>query len=88
MRLRYAFIALVPLVARAQTPVARIVITPASPEVTVGQPLQLKAEAVDSSGRAVPNATIRFQRSVGIFEGGVDQDGLVTAGAPGTSSST
>ena len=58
-------------------PVARVVVTPAAPEVTVGQPLQLKAQAVDSSGRVVPNVTIRFQRAVGIFEGGVDQDGVV-----------
>ncbi len=63
--------------------VAKVVVTPSSPAVTVGQPLQLRAEAVDSAGRVVPNATIRFQRSSGIFEGGVDQAGLVLAGAPG-----
>jgi hypothetical protein len=70
--------------ALAQSPVvARVVVTPASPAATVGEPLQLKAQAVDSSGRTVPNVTIRFQRAVGIFEGGVDQNGLVLAGAPG-----
>ncbi len=64
--------------------VARIIVKPASPEITVGQPLQLSAEAVDSAGRPISGATIRYQRAVGIFEGGVDQAGLVTAGAPGT----
>jgi hypothetical protein len=68
----------------AQAPVvARVVVTPTAPEVIVGKPLQLRAQAVDSSGRVIPNVTIRFQRAVGIFEGGVDQDGLVLAGAPG-----
>ena len=73
----------VPAVLSAQTSVARVVVTPASPEVVVGQPLQLSAKAVDSAGRVVPNATIHFQRSTGIFEGGVDENGLVSAGAPG-----
>jgi len=83
---RTSLILIVAFVSRAgaqSPPVARVVVTPAAPEVTVGQPLQLKAQAVDSSGRVVPNVTIRFQRAVGIFEGGVDQDGVVLAGAPG-----
>src|SRR4029079_15066019 len=67
----------VPAVLSAQTSVARVVVTPASPEVVVGQPLQLSAKAVDSAGRVVPNATTHFQRSTGIFEGGVDENGLV-----------
>src|SRR3954469_5468342 len=75
---------LLPAVLGAQTAtVARVIVSPTSPEVIVGQPLQLKAQAVDSAGRVVPGATIRFQRSTGIFEGGVDQNGLVSAGAPG-----
>lgn len=77
-------IGLLPAALAAQsTGVAKVVVTPASPVATVGQPLQLKAQALDSAGRVVPNAVIRFQRSMGIFEGGVDQDGLVTTGAPG-----
>jgi hypothetical protein len=79
-----ALLAFAPALLFAQTSsVARVVVTPASPELTVGQPLQLSAKAVDSSGRVVPGATIRFQRSTGIFEGGVDENGLVSAGAPG-----
>ncbi|HUQ80956.1 MAG TPA: Ig-like domain-containing protein [Gemmatimonadaceae bacterium] len=66
------------------SPVARLVVTPAVPTIAVGQTLQLKAEAMDSAGRAVPGATIRYQRSGGIFEGSVDQNGVVSAGAPGT----
>ena len=83
-RTSLAFVVAFASISSAQSPaVARVLVTPTAPEVTVGQPLQLKAQAVDSSGRAVPNVTIRFQRAVGIFEGGVDPDGLVLAGAPG-----
>lgn len=79
-----ALLATAPAFVGAQTPsVARVVVTPAAPEVTVGQPLQLTAKAVDSAGRVVPGAAIHFQRSTGIFEGGVDENGLVSAGAPG-----
>ena len=63
--------------------VARVVVTPASPEVTIGVPLQLTAVALDSAGRPVPGVTIRYARNLGIFEGSVDQNGLVNAGAPG-----
>lgn len=81
----FSLLVVFPALLRAQaSSVARVVVTPASPEVIVGRSLQLRAEAVDSAGRAVPGAAIRFQRSVGIFEGGVDENGLVSAGAPGT----
>ena len=80
-----ALLVMAPALLAAQAPtVARVVVTPAAPEVTVGQSLQLTARAVDSAGRVVPGATITFQRSTGIFEGGVDETGLVSAGAPGT----
>lgn len=62
--------------------VARINVTPAAPSVLATQTLQLRAEAVDSAGKPVPGATIRFQGG-SIFEGGVDQQGLVSGGAPG-----
>ena len=79
-----ALLATVPALLAAQaSSVARVVVTPTAPEITVGKPLQLTAKAVDSAGRDVPGATIRFQRSTGIFEGGVDENGLVSAGAPG-----
>ena len=86
MSARYlALVVALSATAGAQTPaVARIVVTPASPEVIVGQSIKLSAVAVDSAGREVRNATIRYQRSMGIFEGGVDQDGVVSAGAPGS----
>ena len=86
LRLSYLAVVLaVPTALHAQQPtVARIVVTPAAPSVVVGETVRLEAQAVDSAGRVVPNATIRFQRSGGIFEGGVDQSGVVSAGAPGT----
>ncbi|HEY4302932.1 MAG TPA: Ig-like domain-containing protein [Gemmatimonadaceae bacterium] len=81
---KFIFVALVPAVLSAQgSAVARVVISPTTPVATVGQPLQLRAQALDSAGHVVSGAVIRYQRSTGIFEGGVDQDGLVLAGAPG-----
>ena len=83
MRLLLAAI-LTPAALAAQThSVARINVTPAAPSLASGDTLQLRAEAVDSAGRPVAGATIRFQGG-SIFEGAVDQNGLVTAGAPGT----
>src|SRR6187402_3562251 len=86
--LRFPYLAVamaVPAALRAQQPtVAKIIVTPASPTVVVGETVRLEAQAVDSAGHVVPNVTIRFQRSGGIFEGGVNQTGVVSAGAPGT----
>ena len=83
MRLAFTAIVLAPgfVAAQAQS-VARINVTPAAPTVLATQTLQLGAEAVDSTGKPVPGATIRFQGG-SIFEGGVDQQGLVSGGAPG-----
>ena len=81
--MRLAAIVLFPSLLAAQSQsVARINVTPASPSVVARQTLQLRAEAIDSVGRPVPDATIRFQGG-SIFEGGVDQQGLVSGGAPG-----
>jgi hypothetical protein len=67
------------------SPVARIVL-PAGPRpvVTAGDTLRLAAEALDSAGRPVPDARIRFVLSGGSFEGAVTPEGLVTAGSTGT----
>jgi|SoiMethySBSTD1v2_1073268.scaffolds.fasta_scaffold06651_10 hypothetical protein len=81
MRLALTAIVLTPSLLAAQS-VARINVTPAAPSVVASETLQLRAEAVDSAGRPVPGATIRFQGG-SIFEGGVDQQGLVSGGAPG-----
>jgi hypothetical protein len=84
MRLLLISLIAIPTLGLAQTPVvARIVVTPAQPVVTTGEKLQLKAVALDSAGRPVPGATIRFQGSA-LFAGGVNQEGIVDAGAPGS----
>jgi hypothetical protein len=69
--------------ALAQT-VARIVITPTNPRVVARDTLRLKAEAVDSAGKPVPNATIRFFSGGTEFEGRVDSTGLIRSGSVGT----
>jgi hypothetical protein len=65
------------------SPIARLVVTPAQREVEAGDTLRLRAQALDASGRAVENATIRFVQAGARFEGIVDTTGLVTAGATG-----
>jgi hypothetical protein len=64
--------------------VARVSVTPAAPTVVAGQTLQLRAEALDASGRPVPGAVIKFQQTAAQFEGLVSDSGLVSAGSVGT----
>src|SRR5215213_5539688 len=75
--------AALPAFAAAQT-VARVVVTPASPRVVAGQTMQMRAEAVDASGRRVPDAVLKFQQVGGNFEASVNDSGFVEAGAVGT----
>lgn len=66
------------------SPIARVVITPAAPTMTAGDTLRLYAQALDSAGKPVENARIRFQSAGGRFEGRVDSTGLVMSGSTGT----
>ncbi len=68
----------------APSPIARVVITPAIRTLAQGDTVRLSAEALDSAGRAVPGATVRFFVAGNTrFEGRVDSTGLVFAGSPG-----
>ncbi len=69
---------------QAPSPIAKVALSPAIRSLTAGDTLRLTAEALDSAGRAVPGATIRFVGSGGRFEGRVDSTGLVYAGSTGT----
>jgi hypothetical protein len=69
---------------QAPSPIAKLTINPAIRSLTAGDTLRLTAEAVDSAGRPVTGATIRFLGSGGRFEGRVDSTGLVYAGSTGT----
>ena len=64
--------------------VARVNVMPASPRVVAGDSLQLRAEAVDATGRAVPGVVIKFQQTAGQSEGSVNDKGLVSGGSVGT----
>ncbi len=69
------------------SPVARIVVTPAEVTVMAGDSIRLRGEALDSLGRAVPNATVRFFVGGGMgesMEAHVEPDGLLRAGSRGT----
>jgi hypothetical protein len=67
-----------------QTPIARVVVTPANPTVEAQDTLRLKAQALDARGNPVAGARIRFVSAGGRFEAVLDEDGLVRSGATGT----
>src|SRR5829696_6609307 len=67
------------------SPIAKLVVTPAKPVMTARDTLQLSAQALDASGRPVPNVRYRYIGSGGArFEGRVDSTGLVRSGSTGT----
>ncbi|HTC24989.1 MAG TPA: Ig-like domain-containing protein, partial [Gemmatimonadales bacterium] len=66
-----------------QPAVARLVVSPARPEVAVGDSLKLTAQALDASGNPVPDAKITFHEK-GLQGASVDEEGMFRAGAPGT----
>src|SRR5882724_11458052 len=69
--------------ASQQASVARLVVSPAHPEVVAGDSLRLTAQALDANGTPVPDATITFQKK-GLQGASVEADGLFRAGARGT----
>jgi len=66
-----------------ESPVARIVVTPATSEVTVGDTVQFRAEARDAGGRKVDDAIIRFVARGEEGEGVIDSTGRVIASSVG-----
>ena len=70
--------------ALADSPVAKVVVTPDNPVMDAGDTLRLSAQAFDSAGQALPAARIRFSAQGGRFEGRVDSTGLVMSGSTGT----
>ena len=69
--------------APSASPVARIAVTPARPTVTKFDSLRISAVALDSAGRPVPNATIRYFGNA-FFEGRIDSSGMIYANNTGT----
>lgn len=65
------------------SPIARLVVSPAERTVVAGDSVRLQVQALDSGGRPVPNAEIRFVPAGGRFEGDVSPDGLVRSGSTG-----
>ena len=74
-----------PVPAPVQLParIARIEVEPAEVTLTPGDSIRLKAVAYDSAGKVIPDARVSFFPAGGFFEGHVEQDGLVIAGATG-----
>src|SRR5689334_13003263 len=65
----------------AASPVARIAVTPNPVVVAAGDTMRLRGEALDSAGRPVPNATVRFFAQQ--FEGHIDTVNVIHAGYRG-----
>jgi hypothetical protein len=66
-----------------ESPVARIVISPTTREVTAGDTVRFSAEARDASGRRIDNAVIRFVAVAGEGEGSIDSAGTLIASSVG-----
>ncbi len=62
------------LQAQDPAPIARVEVNPPTPEVMVGQTVQLSARALDANNQPVPGAVIQW---FGGGEGGVDSAGVV-----------
>jgi hypothetical protein len=69
---------------QAESPIARVAITPEVRSMTAGDTLRLSAQPLDRDGKPVQDAIVRFVGSGGRFEGRVDSTGLVYAGSTGT----
>ena len=67
----------------APSPVARIIVTPATRTVTAGDSIQLVAQAVDADGKPVPGAIIRFHALGGEGQAGIDSTGKIIASSVG-----
>ena len=67
------------------SPIARLVVAPGSVvTVAAGDTVRLSAVAYDAAGRVLEGTTSRWFQNGGRFEGVVNDDGTVIAGAPGT----
>lgn len=64
--------------------IARVVVTPASPEIVAGDTLRLSAQVLGHDGQPIEGVMLRFSAGGGVFEGAVEPDGLVRSGSTGT----
>ena len=65
------------------SPVARILVKPTNRSVTAGDSVRLTAEALDASGRPIPNAIIRFVAAGGEGQAAIDSTGMLIASSIG-----
>ena len=66
-----------------ESPIARIVVSPTTYEITAGDTVRFTAEARDAAGRKIDNAIIRFVPRGGQGEGSIDSAGTVVASSVG-----
>jgi len=62
----------------------RLVVTPTTRTIVVGDTMRFSAQLLDEAGKPVPNARIVFRNAGGYFEGAVDTTGKLSAGSVGT----
>ncbi len=76
---------LLALQAQPASPIAKLVVQPGLKVTMPAQDtMRITATAIDSGGKPVPNAIVRFFGQGGRFEGEVDSTGLVRSGSTGT----
>ncbi|PYP76750.1 MAG: hypothetical protein DMD35_17730 [Gemmatimonadetes bacterium] len=78
-----ALCAMVGGTASAQTR-QRLMVTPSTRTVVVGDTLRFSAKLLDESGNPVPDARIVFRNAGSHYEGAVDSTGKLSAGSVGT----
>ena len=71
-----------PAILTAQSSIAKIVISPNTREVQAGDTVRFSAQALDTSGKPVPGARIRFN-AIGGEGGEIDSLGVLVAGSTG-----
>jgi hypothetical protein len=68
---------------QAQSPIARVVVTPAPATVRVGDTLRFTARALDANGQPVANAQIRYQANAIEHVADLDSMGIAVGIVPG-----
>jgi hypothetical protein len=71
-------------IAASESPISRLAVHPADLTIVAGESLRLQVEAFDAAGDPIPNVTFRFAPAGAFFEGTIEPDGTVHAGATGT----
>jgi hypothetical protein len=65
------------------SPIARVIVTPPTREITAGDSVRISVKALDASGKPVTNAIVRYTMRGGQGEGRIDSTGMIVASSVG-----